>query len=760
MEGFLNLAWLLPVPPFLAFVAIILFLNRNKTVSALTAIGGVVISFLIGWPIAFTVFLTDHFGAHPHYGVLFTIPTGLTSLEIGYQVDPANALMIFMSTFLIVMIFVYASGYMTFPGHLRKEDYPEAYAQEKDPRFSRFMAYLSLFATGMLGLVVSDSLLTFFVFWEIMGLCSYLLIGFWFEKESAKRAAFKAFMTTRIGDTIMMVGMFLLYIWSEPSTLVFRDILSHENLVQLSERLVTIPLIGVTAPAIAVIAVLIFFGTIGKSAQFPLHVWLPDAMEGPTPVSAMIHAATMVSAGVFLVVRMYPLFLVAGEVAPGVMTFVAGIGAFTALFASLIGLTQWDIKRVLAYSTIAQLGFMIAALGIGAYAAGFFHLITHAFFKALLFLGSGSVIHGVEHGFHHAHAHAGHGSHDEKLAEDVGGEHGGGEDAHGHLHGPTIIARPDGDLDPNDPQDMRNMGGLLKRMPITGWTFVIGGLALAGFPFLTAGFWSKDEILTSSWYSGNFWVFWIEVFSAFLTAFYVARQISLTFLGQPRSEGAANAPESVKRMTVPLILIAPFAVALGWFGIPASFPIIGGLAPNFLEHLLEPYIEYQEMHVVHPTFSIVVLVASLVVALGGLAAGYFVYRGFHAGQIDPLRRWLGPIWWVMHRKFYVDEFYNYTILPFTRALAKFLYWVDDVWVLDPIINAIGRITVWIARFTADFDRYVIDGTVGGFAWLASRAGGILRNAQNGQVQVYLMVLVVSVTIWLLLTALPMILTLV
>lgn len=754
MEGFLNLAWLLPVPPFLAFVAIILFLNRNKTVSALTAIGGVLVSFLIGWPIAFTVFLTPHFGEHPHYGELFTIPTGLTNFVIGYQVDPANAWMIFMATFLILMIFIYASGYMTFPGHLRKEDYPEAYAQEKDPRYSRFMAYLSLFATGMLGLVVSDSLLTFFVFWEIMGLCSYLLIGFWFEKPSAKRAAFKAFMTTRIGDTIMMVGMFLLYMWSTPSTLVFRDVLSHENLAQLSEHIVTIPLIGVTAPAIAIIAVLIFFGTIGKSAQFPLHVWLPDAMEGPTPVSAMIHAATMVSAGVFLVVRMFPLFAMAGEVAPGVMDFVAIVGGFTALFASLIGVAQWDIKRVLAYSTIAQLGFMIAALGVGAYVAGFFHLLTHAFFKALLFLGSGSVIHGVEHGFHHAHAH----SHDadEAHEETVGGESGGDEH-----HGPGIIHRADGDLDPNDPQDMRNMGGLLKRMPITGWTFIIGGLALAGFPFISAGFWSKDEILTSSWYSGEFLIFWLEVFSAFLTAFYVARQISLTFLGEPRSAGAAHAPESVKRMTVPLILIAPFAIALGWLGIPASFPILGGFAPNLIESTLEPYIEYQEMHITHPQFAWVVLIASLVVALGGLAAGYLVYgKGMKEGQIDPLRRWLGPVWWAMHRKFYIDEFYGYTILPFTRVLANFMFWIDDLWVIDPIINGIGRITVWIARFAADFDRYVVDGTVGGFAWLASRAGGILRNVQNGQVQVYLMLVVVSVTIWLLLTALPMILRLV
>jgi NADH-quinone oxidoreductase subunit L len=261
MQGFLNLAWLLPVPPFLAFVAILLFLNRNKTVSALTAIGGAFISFALGWPIAFAVFTTPHFGEHPLYGELFTIPTGASELMIGFQVDPANALMIFMATFLLLMIFIYASGYMSFPPHLRKEDYPEAYAQGRDPRYSRFMAYISLFATGMLGLVVSNSLLTFFIFWEIMGLCSYLLIGFWFEKESAKKAAFKAFITTRIGDTIMFAGMMLLYMWSIDNTLVFEQILSAENLEHLATMIVHVPILNFDTPAVALIAILIFFGT-------------------------------------------------------------------------------------------------------------------------------------------------------------------------------------------------------------------------------------------------------------------------------------------------------------------------------------------------------------------------------------------------------------------------------------------------------------------------------------------------------------------
>lgn len=743
MEGFLNLAWLLPVPPFLAFVAILLFLNRNKTVSALTAIGGVAVSFILGWPIAFAVFTTPHFGEHPLYGELFTIPTGASELMIGFQVDPANALMIFMVTFLLLMIFIYSYGYMSFPPHLRQEDYPDAYTQGRDPRYSRFMAYISLFATGMLGLVVSNSLLTFFVFWEIMGLCSYLLIGFWFEKESAKKAAFKAFITTRVGDTIMFTGMMLLYMWSIDNTLVFEQILAPANLEHLAAMTVHVPILNFSTPAVALIAVLLFFGTIGKSAQFPLHVWLPDAMEGPTPVSALIHAATMVSAGVFLVVRMFPLFFAAGEVAPGSMAFVAGIGAFTALFASLIAVAQWDIKRVLAYSTIAQLGFMIAALGTGAYVAGLFHLITHAFFKALLFLGSGSVIHGVEHGFHHAHAHS---------------------DAHGDAHtahAAHTIVRKDGNLDPHDPQDMRNMGGLLKRMPITGWTFIIGGMALSGFPFITAGFWSKDEILSSEWYTRDTLIFWVLAFAALLTAFYTARQITLTFLGQPRSEGAVHAPESVKAMTIPLMLISPFVIALGWFGIPIDFPVLGSLFPNWIEHQLEPYIEHLHFEFPHPEFNLFVLLISFAVSLGGLALGWFVYRkGLPEGEIDPLRRWLGPVWWAMHRKFWVDEAYGYTVVAFTRGLAKFMYWVDDLWIIDPIINAIGRIGVWLAVVAASFDQYVVDGAVNAFAWMSDRAGGVLRNSQNGQVQVYLMVVVVSLTIWLLLYALPLILTLV
>ena len=253
MDGFLNLAWLVPIPPFLAFLLIILFLNGNKRVSSLTAILGVVVSMAIGWPIALAAFTTPHFGEHPVEGQLFQIPTGASAISVGYQVDPANALMLFMVCFLLLMIFIYSAGYMSFPPHLRKEEYPQAYAQGKDPRYSRFMAYISLFAVGMLGLVVSNSLITFFIFWEIMGLCSYLLIGFWYEKESARKAGVKAFMTTRVGDAIMLIGMMLLYAWSNPSSLQFSDIFQPANMEHLSMMHVTLPLINAAVTAISLI---------------------------------------------------------------------------------------------------------------------------------------------------------------------------------------------------------------------------------------------------------------------------------------------------------------------------------------------------------------------------------------------------------------------------------------------------------------------------------------------------------------------------
>ena len=740
MEGLFSVTWVVPIPPFLAFLAILLFLNKNKRGSALVAIGAAVLSLLLGWGIAFASFFRSHFGEHPIDEAIYSIPTGATEFVIGYAVDPANALMLFMVPFLVLMIFIYSSGYMSFPHHLQAAQYPTAHAQGKDPRYSRFMAYICLFATGMLGLVVANNLLQFFVFWEVMGLCSYLLIGFWYEKASARAAAVKAFITTRIGDALLMIGLILLYVRSEPSSLRFSELFTGENLDQLAHSLVELPLFG-EVHWISLIGVLIFCGAIGKSAQFPLHIWLPDAMEGPTPVSAMIHAATMVSAGVFLLVRMFPIYEFSGEVSSGTLQFVAFIGAFTALFAATIAVAQWDIKRVLAYSTISQLGYMVAAIGMGAYVAALFHLLTHAFFKALLFLGSGSVIHGVEHGYHHAHEHA--------------------DEDHEESHGEHIVRRADGVLDTEDAQDMRNMGGLLTRMPRTGWTFIIGGLALSGFPLVTAGFWSKDEILAFAWDGNHQWVFWTLALAAFLTAFYTMRQIGLTFLGRARTEGASHAPESVASMTTPLILISFFAIAAGWVGIPASFPVLGGIVPNWIEHFLEPYMEYMHLHPHHASFHVVPLAVSLLVALGGLGAGYLVYgKGLKEGQTDPVARILGPIWWMWHRKYWIDELYHGTIVLFTMWLSRFLALFDREWVIDWIVNGIGRLALRFGDLTSDFDRYVVDGFVDGVGWISDQAGHIARMLQDGRVQTYLLFGMLILAVWLFLNVLPMILTLV
>jgi len=740
MEGLFSVTWVVPIPPFLAFLAILLFLNKNKRGSALTAIGSALISCVLGWGIAFASFFRDHFGDHPVDEAIYTIPTGATEFVIGYAVDPANALMLFMVPFLVLMIFIYSSGYMSFPHHLKAEQYPTAYAQGKDPRYSRFMAYICLFATGMLGLVVANNLLQFFVFWEVMGLCSYLLIGFWYEKASARAAAVKAFITTRIGDALLMIGLILLYVRSEPSSLRFSELFTETNLDQLAHTLVELPLFD-EVHWISLIGVLIFCGAIGKSAQFPLHIWLPDAMEGPTPVSAMIHAATMVSAGVFLLVRMFPIYEFSGKVSGETLQFVAFIGAFTALFAATIAVAQWDIKRVLAYSTISQLGYMVAALGMGAYVAVLSPLLTHAFFKAPLFLGSGSVIHGVEHGYHHAHEHA-HDDHADSRAE-------------------QIIRRADGVLDTEDAQDMRNMGGLLTRMPRTGWTFIIGGLALSGFPLITAGFWSKDEILAFAWDGNHQWVFWTLALSAFLTAFYTMRQVGLTFLGRARTEGASHAPESVASMTTPLILISVFAIAGGWFGIPEAFPLLGGAVPNWIGHFLEPYMKYMHLYPHHPDFNFVPLAVSIVVALGGLGAGYLVYgQGLKEGQTDPVARILGPIWWMWHRKYWIDELYNGTIVLFTIWLSRFLALFDREWIIDWVVNGVGRIAIRIGDLTSAFDRFVVDGFVDGVGWISDQAGHIARLLQDGRVQTYLLFGMLILAVWLFLNVLPMILTLV
>jgi NADH-quinone oxidoreductase subunit L len=617
-----------------------------------------------------------------------------TYFRIGVLVDPTTAAVLFFVAITIFMIFLYSVGYHNFGQPRGDHDHkglpPHGATIEEhrhkhtvpsvEPMYSRFFAFLGLFAFGMYVLVLSDNLLTFFVGWEIMGLCSYLLIGFWYAKPSARDAAVKAFMTTRIGDVFMLLG--IAYLYYTTGTLTFREIFTEDVL----HTLASVPSGFLGFSAAGLIGLLLFIGTVGKSAQFPLHVWLPDAMEGPTPVSAMIHAATMVSAGVYAVVRMFPLI----SLDPQTMTIVAFIGAFTAIFAATIAVAQNDIKRVLAYSTISQLGFMIAALGIGAYVAAVFHLITHAFFKALLFLGSGSVIHGMEHGVLHTGNH--------KV----------------------------------DPQDMFNMGGLRRKMPITFWTFLIGGFALAGFPLVTAGFWSKDEILADAFGHGHWVVFLTLAIAAFMTAFYTMRQITLTFLGEPRTQEAEHAQETPWTMTTPLILLSIFAIGYGWVGIPEHFPVLGGLVPNWLHEFVGGTLAE------HPEaveFNIIPLLTSLVVALGGLYTGWLVYRNVNSPAED---RFQIPL---LKNKYYFDEIYD-------RVFVKPAYWFAenvvykflDQGVIDGILHAFGPITDRLGSFIRNYiDLPVINGLIGdGSAEVTYRAGDRLRAVQTGRIQQYLM----------------------
>ena len=700
-----TLIWLIPLPPVLAFFLIVLFTNKSKALSHTVGVGAAILSFLGSMVVFFRALGVEHLGEHPFESSINWLPTGSTWFKIGVLIDPLGAAVLFFVSITIFMIFLYSVGYHNFGQPEGDHDHaglpPHGATVEEhghkhvvpsvEPMYSRFFAFLGLFAFGMYVLVVSDNLLTMFVGWEIMGLCSYLLIGFWYGKPSARNAAVKAFMTTRIGDVFMLLGISFLY--SATGTLSFRAIFNEEVLHHLST---TPAWFGMSVSGF--IALLLFIGTVGKSAQWPLHVWLPDAMEGPTPVSAMIHAATMVSAGVYAVIRMFPL-LTAGwtEGAPltTTMTIIAFIGAFTALFAATIAVAQNDIKRVLAYSTISQLGFMIAALGIGAYIAAAFHLITHAFFKALLFLGSGSVIHGMEHGVLHT------GNHDV------------------------------------DPQDMFNMGGLRKKMPITFWTFLIGGFALSGFPLVTAGFWSKDEIFADAFANGHMGVFITLALAAFLTAFYTMRQITLTFLGEPRTKEAEHAQETPWTMTTPLVVLAFFAVTYGWVGIPEPFPLLGGLFPNWFHEFVGGTLAE---HPAAVEFSYFPLLTSLVVALGGLFVGWFVYRNVNSVSEDKLQI---PL---LKNKYYFDEIYDFLFVkPAYWFAENIVYKFMDQGVIDGILHIFGPTTGGIGSAIRNYfylpviNRFIGDGSADVTYWF----GGKLRAIQTGRVQQYLIFALVT-----------------
>jgi len=696
-----TLIWLIPLPPLLAFFLIVLFTNKNKALSHSVGVGAAFLSWLGSMIVFVRALGVEHLGEHPFASSINWLPTGDTWLKVGVLVDPTTAAVLFFVAWTIFMIFLYSVGYHNFGqpagdhDHMGLPPHGATVADEHghkhtvlsvEPMYSSFFAFIGLFAFGMYTLVLSDNLLTLFVGWEIMGLCSYLLIGFWYAKPSARAAGVKAFMTTRIGDVFMLLGIAFLY--SATGTLSFREIFTEEVL----HTLAVIPTGVFGLSAAGMIALLLFIGTVGKSAQWPLHVWLPDAMEGPTPVSAMIHAATMVSAGVYAVIRMFPLLTADfhGHELTTAMSVVAFIGAFTAIFAATIAVAQNDIKRVLAYSTISQLGFMIAALGIGAYVAAVFHLITHAFFKALLFLGSGSVIHGMEHGVLHTGNH--------------------------HV----------------DPQDMFNMGGLRKKMPITFWTFLIGGFALSGFPVITAGFWSKDEILADAFGHGHWVVFITLAVAAFLTAFYTMRQITLTFLGEPRTKEAEHAHETPWTMTTPLMVLAFFAVTYGWVGIPEHFPLLGGIFPNWFHEFVGGTLAE------HPEaleFSIWPLLTSLGVALGGLFFGWLAYRNVQSVEQDKLQI---PL---LKNKYYFDEAYDFLFIkPVTWFSEVFVSrWMDKGFI-DGILHIFGPTTGGIGSAIRNYfdvpvvNRFFGDGSADVTYWI----GKNLRPIQTGRIQQYLL----------------------
>ena len=472
-----QFAWLIPLFPLIAFLILISLGRQLKNAGSLIGISATLISFIF----ALLIVWERLGGAIQDYtwSGMEWIKISDYSLTMGFEVTNLNALMLFIVTLVSLVVNIYSRGYM-----------------HGDERINVFFAYVALFTSAMLGVVISANILELYIFWELVGLGSFLLIGFWYFKPEAKAAAQKAFIMTRIGDVGLFIAILLLF-WNMPGHAL--DFTSIHNAIsdhRLSQNVITW------------IALLIFVGAVGKSGQFPLHSWLPDAMEGPTPISALIHAATMVAAGVYLVARTYTIF----EASSTALEVVAYVGGFTAIFAATIGIAQNDIKRVLAYSTVSQLGYMMLALGVGAYTAGMFHLLTHAFFKALLFLAAGSVIHAVH------------------------------------------------------TQDIHKMGGLAKKMKITTWTFAIGALSLSGIPPFS-GFWSKDAILGAA-YADNQLLFWLGLIAAFFTALYMSRLFFLVFTGAPKGEHAAH--ESPAVMTVPLIILAALAAVAGFIHMPGN----------------------------------------------------------------------------------------------------------------------------------------------------------------------------------------------
>ncbi len=714
--------------PLLCFVVLALFGSRiGKPWAGWVATTGIAASCLLA-----TIVLVKWQGMTPAdrpIPAVFTWATlGSVPITFGVNLDSLTVIMFFMVSFVSTCIFVFSIGYMS--GHSDEID-----GQSK---FHRFFTYMSLFGFSMLGLVISNSLLFLFVFWELVGVCSYLLIGFYFHKKSASDAAIKAFVVNRVGDMGFIIGLGMVFLYLGDLSLQGAADAFRITRDDPASPLFTHTLFG---PNLATwMGMLLFCGAIGKSAQFPLHVWLPDAMEGPTPVSALIHAATMVAAGVYLVARIFVLLT------PEAQTFVAIIGCITLTLAALVAIVQTDIKKVLAYSTISQLGYMILGMGVGAWVGALFHLLTHAFFKALMFLGSGQVIEGCHH-----------------------------------------------------EQDMRKMGGLRHKMPVTCWTFLVGVLAIAGagipmMHFGLGGYFSKDEILAVAYertHGGEHsatakehggasaeptlghatpaeapepvaegsdkagaavkasrmygWLFWIPVIIAYVTPFYMMRCWWMTFMGKPRDEHVHEHAHEIPLMYVPLIVLAVGTVFASYLlfrplvadAAPAGFlvPSIDGKALSHHTHLMMAY-----------------LVGGAFVV--GFAIAIVIYRkGLETAAM--IAQKLRPIHTLLEHKFYFDELYGLLLVGGVRGLMRLSY-AFDKWIIDGIVNLSGRATAWLAWFTGNvLDNIGVDGAVNGLGEAALTAGDVARTPQVGRIRNYIlfavgtgaMVLLVKVWPW-------------
>ncbi len=657
--------WLIPALPLAAAAVSAILPRSGRTLAAgatiLTMAGSFVLSLM-----ALAGALADP-AMHQVFNFAW-FDLGAGALRLGFLLDPLTAFMCVMVTFVGLLIFIFSTGYM-----------------KEDANYKQFFCFLSLFAAAMLGLLVANSLLLLFVCWELVGLASYLLIGFWFHKPSAAAAAKKAFITTRIGDLGFLLG--LLWLQDAQGTLLFYDggagILESAALANLS-YLVPGGLAASTA-----IGLLIFCGAIGKSGQFPLHVWLPDAMEGPTPVSALIHAATMVAAGVFLVARVFPLMAADQvlEVPVHALTVVAFTGAITALLGALIAVAQDDIKRILAYSTVSQLGYMMLALGVGSWVAAIFHLLTHAFFKALLFLGAGSVIHAAHH-----------------------------------------------------EQDIRRLGGLRGPMKVTFLTFAVGMMALAGVPFLFSGFWSKEAILHAALeWEVSALPLYAGMFAVILTAFYMTRLVAEVFFGKPRSPAAEHAHENSAAMTVPLVILAACAIALGFLGTPAW--------PWLQARLLGE----TEVHG-HSIFDgAALMVASILLVGAGLGLGWALYGRklrANADAADPLAAKFPGVMRALANRLGFDELYAATVGRLNDGLASLADFLDrHVW--GGAVNFLARLGEFTGVMSRETDEQTINGGFDAASEGLRGTGRAYSKAQTGDAHGYLRVLAAGFVVLLL-----------